>query len=80
MKLMEAVPNVSEGRRPDVIAEIARRVRAVPGASLLHIDSNADANRTVFTVAGQPQNNKPKNAALPLREASSSASRPKKPC
>lgn len=55
MKLMEAVPNVSEGRRPDVIAEIARRVRAVPGASLLHIDSNADANRTVFTVAGQPQ-------------------------
>lgn len=55
MKLMEAVPNVSEGRRPDVILAIARRVRAIPGAALLHIDSNADANRTVFTIAGEPQ-------------------------
>lgn len=52
---MEAVPNVSEGRRPDVILAIARRVRAIPGAALLHIDSNADANRTVFTIAGEPQ-------------------------
>lgn len=51
---MEAVPNVSEGRRPDVILKIARRARAVPGAKLLHIDSNADANRTVFTLAGAP--------------------------
>lgn len=52
---MEAVPNVSEGRRPDVILAIARRVQAVPNAALLHIDSNADANRTVFTIAGEPQ-------------------------
>ena len=56
MKIMEAVPNISEGRRADVIAEIIRRVRAsAPQAKLLHADSNADANRTVLTLAGAPE-------------------------
>ncbi len=54
MKIMEAVPNISEGRRPDVIERIAARVKNASPARVLHIDSNADANRTVFTLAGEP--------------------------
>lgn len=54
MKIMESIPNISEGRRPEVIAYIATKVREASSAKLLHIDSNADANRTVFTLAGTP--------------------------
>ncbi len=56
MKIMQAVPNISEGRRRDIIDEIADAVRsASPNAKLLHTDFNADANRTVFTLAGTPE-------------------------
>ena len=56
MKIMEAVPNVSEGIRSDVIAKIAHAAQtASPHAKLLHVDSNPDANRTVLTLAGTPQ-------------------------
>ena len=54
MKIMEAVPNISEGRRTDVIESIAARVKNASPARVLHVDSNADANRTVFTLAGEP--------------------------
>lgn len=54
MKIMEAVPNISEGRNPDVLKRIAARTRAASPARLLHVDANADANRTVFTLAGSP--------------------------
>lgn len=54
MKIMEAVPNISEGRRTDVIERIAVRVKNASPARVLHVDSNADANRTVFTLAGEP--------------------------
>ena len=54
MKLMEAVPNISEGRRPDIINAVVRRVAAASRAKVLHTDSNADANRTVLTIAGKP--------------------------
>lgn len=55
MKLMEAVPNFSEGRRTDVINTIVRRVADVSQAKVLNVDSNADANRTVLTLAGEAQ-------------------------
>lgn len=55
MKLMEAVPNFSEGRRTDVINTIVQRVADVSRAKVLNIDSNADANRTVLTLAGEAQ-------------------------
>jgi len=51
---IECVPNVSEGRRADVIGAIADAVRAVPGAHLLHVDSDVDHNRTILTFAGAP--------------------------
>ncbi len=55
MKIMEAVPNISEGRRPEIITAVAQAAQAACAeAKLLHIDSNPDANRTVLTIAGTP--------------------------
>lgn len=52
--LVECVPNVSEGRRHDVIDRLAASVKAVPGVRLLDRTSDADHNRSVFTFAGAP--------------------------
>jgi glutamate formiminotransferase len=51
--LLLAVPNVSEGRDPTRIAELERAFGE--GASLLDRHSDADHNRTVFTLAGTPE-------------------------
>jgi glutamate formiminotransferase len=48
------VPNVSEGRRPDVIGSMTDAIRRVPGARLLDSSSDVSHNRSVFTVAGEP--------------------------
>jgi glutamate formiminotransferase len=52
MRLIECIPNVSEGRRPEVIAAMAEAIRAVPGVRLLDHSSDQSHNRTVFTLAG----------------------------
>ncbi len=55
MKLLEAVPNISEAQNAANLARILGDVQAVLGrVRLLHVDSNADANRTVLTLAGPP--------------------------
>ena len=51
--LIEAVPNFAEGRRTDVIDELAAAIQT-PGVRLLHRTSDWDHNRTVLTVAGPP--------------------------
>ena len=50
--LIECIPNVSEGRRPDVIAAMADAIRRVPGVRLLDCSSDAAHNRSVFTLVG----------------------------
>jgi glutamate formiminotransferase / 5-formyltetrahydrofolate cyclo-ligase len=50
--VIECVPNVSEGRRPEIVAAMAEAVRAIPGARLLDHSSDASHNRSVFTLAG----------------------------
>src|SRR5947208_10421060 len=50
--LIECIPNVSEGRRADVVAAIADAIRGVPGIRLLDFSSDASHNRSVFTFAG----------------------------
>jgi glutamate formiminotransferase len=51
--LIEAVPNFSEGRRPDVIAQVtAAFTTASPDVALLDSSSDPDHNRTVLTLAG----------------------------
>ena len=54
MKLVECVPNFSEGRDQAKIREIAEAVRSVEGVTLLDVDSGKDTNRTVMTFAGPP--------------------------
>jgi glutamate formiminotransferase/formiminotetrahydrofolate cyclodeaminase len=54
MKLMECVPNFSEGRDQAVLDAIATTIKAVNGVVLLDVDPGADTNRTVFTMAGEP--------------------------
>jgi glutamate formiminotransferase len=60
MPLIECVPNVSEGRRPEVVAAMVDAVRRVPGVRLLDHSSDASHNRSVLTLAGE---------AAPLKEA-----------
>ncbi len=50
---LECVPNVSEGRRPAVVARLAAAV-AAPGVRLLDVSSDPDHNRSVLTLAGEP--------------------------
>jgi glutamate formiminotransferase len=51
-RLVECVPNVSEGRRRDVIERLAQAIRDVPGVRLLDQTSDVDHNRSVYTFAG----------------------------
>ena len=50
--LIECIPNVSEGRRPEVVAAMADAVRRVQGVRLLDYSSDASHNRSVFTLVG----------------------------
>ena len=51
--LVESVPNVSEGRRLDVVDRLADAISSVPGVALLDRTSDASHNRSVFTLAGE---------------------------
>ena len=53
MPLIECVPNVSEGRRADVIAALGAAI-AAPGIHVLDRSSDPSHNRTVYTFAGDP--------------------------
>jgi glutamate formiminotransferase len=50
--LIECIPNVSEGRRPHVVAAMADAIRRVAGVRLLDHSSDASHNRSVFTLVG----------------------------
>jgi glutamate formiminotransferase len=54
MPLVECVPNVSEGRRLDVIDALARAI-AAPGVRLLDQSLDPSHNRTVYTFVGEPE-------------------------
>jgi glutamate formiminotransferase / 5-formyltetrahydrofolate cyclo-ligase len=51
-RLVESVPNVSEGRRLDVVERLATAISSVNGVHLLDRTSDASHNRSVFTLAG----------------------------
>ena len=55
MKIVECVPNFSEGRDKSVIGAIAGAIKAVDGVKLLNVDPGADFNRTVYTFVGEPE-------------------------
>ena len=58
--MIEAVPNISEGRRIDVVREVVETIEAVSGVRVLDCSSDPSHNRSVITMAGE---------ADPLREA-----------
>jgi glutamate formiminotransferase / formiminotetrahydrofolate cyclodeaminase len=53
-KLIECVPNFSEGRDQNVIRQITDAIESVDGVSLLDVDPGASTNRTVITLVGSP--------------------------
>jgi glutamate formiminotransferase / 5-formyltetrahydrofolate cyclo-ligase len=52
MPLIECIPNVSEGRRAEVVARMADAIRSAPTVRLLDVQSDASHNRSVFTLVG----------------------------
>lgn len=54
-KLVECVPNISEGRDPARIRQVTDAIAATPGVRLLDVDPGADTNRTVITFVGEPE-------------------------
>ena len=54
-KLVECVPNFSEGRRVEVVDRLAAAIVRTPGALLLDRTSDASHNRSVLTLAGEPE-------------------------
>jgi glutamate formiminotransferase/formiminotetrahydrofolate cyclodeaminase len=55
MRLVECVPNISEGRDRRIIDAVAAEVGTVEGVRLLDVDPGATTNRTVFTFVGAPE-------------------------
>lgn len=55
MKLIECVPNFSEGRDPAVIEAITNEIVETEGAELLDVDAGEATNRTVVTFVGTPE-------------------------
>lgn len=53
-KLIECIPNFSEGRDQDIIAALAKEAKRVPGVALADYSSDPDHNRSVFTLIGEP--------------------------
>ena len=52
--IVECIPNFSEARRPEVVADILAALEAVPGVHILDRHSDLDHNRTVVTLIGTP--------------------------
>jgi glutamate formiminotransferase/formiminotetrahydrofolate cyclodeaminase len=54
-KLIECVPNFSEGRDLDIVRQITAAIESADGVSLLDVDPGASTNRTVVTFVGSPK-------------------------
>src|SRR5205809_5263636 len=54
-KIIECVPNFSEGRDLEIVRQITAAIESVEGISLLNVDPGASTNRTVVTFAGGPE-------------------------
>ena len=54
-KIIECVPNFSEGRDMGIIKQITDAIESVEGVKLLDVDPGKDTNRTVVTFVGDPE-------------------------
>ena len=55
IKIIECVPNFSEGRNLTIIKEITDAMESIKNIMLLDVDAGADTNRTVVTIVGEPE-------------------------
>ncbi len=55
MKILECVPNISEGTDIDLVEQVVEQIRQVAGVKVLDYSSDADHNRSVLTYLGQPE-------------------------
>ena len=55
-RIVECVPNFSEGRNPEIIKSITDAIESVKGIKLLDVDPGEATNRTVVTFVGEPEN------------------------
>lgn len=53
-RIVECVPNISEGRRKDVIEAVVNEIRSTPNVMLLDYSSDESHNRSVITFMGEP--------------------------
>jgi glutamate formiminotransferase / 5-formyltetrahydrofolate cyclo-ligase len=51
-RTIECVPNISEGRRPEVVGEAVAALKRTPGIRVLDVQSDKDHNRSVLTLVG----------------------------
>ena len=68
MRIVECIPNISEGRDQEKIKKIASVVEQINGVMLLDVDAGISTNRTVITFAGTPESVE-EAAFLLIREA-----------
>jgi glutamate formiminotransferase / formiminotetrahydrofolate cyclodeaminase len=54
-QIVEAVPNISEGQNRELIDEVVKAASSVTGCRVLDVDPGAATNRTVITIAGDPE-------------------------
>jgi len=54
-KIVECVPNFSEGRNKKILDAISAAVTGIEGVKLLSVEAGSDTNRSVFTFAGDPE-------------------------
>jgi glutamate formiminotransferase len=54
-RIIECVPNFSEGRRREIIDQIVRALASVEGVRVLDVQSDVDHNRSVVTMVGEPE-------------------------
>ncbi len=64
MALIESIPNLSEGRRPDVLERMAEAIRSTPGVRLLDHSADPSHNRSVYTLVGDAEGVKRATLAL----------------
>ena len=67
MKLLECVPNISEGRDQEKIASLAEEIKKHKGVKLLDFSSDKDHHRSVFTFIGDPESIKDAAFSLAMK-------------
>ena len=67
MRILECVPNISEGRDPEKISAIQEEFKNHPKVRLLDVSSDRDHSRSVFTFLGEPSDVKEAALSFALR-------------